>query len=405
MARKPGKGRDFADVAQEDGGEAVRAAIGGAGPKVKLPFGFKVKADGIYFDDGGEAGPMRICGPLDVLAETRDDRGSNWGLLLAWRDNDGRDHRWAMPRSMLAGDGVEIRAALLDQGLTIAAGRKARERLSDFLAGVRADATAWAVDRLGWQDGCFALPDRTIGETGGKRVIFQNSNAHDHAYHEAGSYGTAGPAFVAGVIGKGIDATSRFVAKGIDAFASEHLPENAGGQAWRAARRFGMVAAAGELAREFGVLPWPEGEASRAAAVLFRQWLSGRGGAGASEDAAAIAQVRAFLELHGSSRFEMIKEAIDGQEVLGDGHRAVINRAGFFRMDHAVEQRVFYVMPEAWKEICAGIDPKRTARLLGDRGMLRRDSAGGNTCPVNIPTIGKMRLYVVMPSIFTEQAE
>ena len=578
------------------------------GPKVILPFGFRATVDGIVFDDGGEAGPVRVCGPLDVLAETRDDRGSNWGLLLAWRDNDERAHRWAMPRSMLAGDGVEIRAALLDQGLTIAAGRKARERLSDFLASVRVDATAWAVDRLGWQDGCFALPDRTIGETPGKRVIFQNANAHDHAYHEAGtledwqagiachgignsrlalaisaafvgpllgllgeeggglhfrgpssigkstaliaaasvwgqphryvrqwratanglegvavqhsetllcldelgqldpreaggvayllangsgkaragrsgtarapatwrafflssgeiglaelaardgrgaarpgagqeirildidadagkglglfdtigsaasaellartikdaacaSYGIAGPAFVAGLISKGLDASRTFVAKGIDAFAAEHLPANAGGQAWRAARRFAMVAMAGELARELGIVPWPEGEASRAMAALLRQWLAGRGGAGASEDGAAIAQVRAFLELHGSSRFEMIRETTEGQEVLGDGHRAVISRAGFFRMDHAVKQRVFYVMPEAWKEICAGIDPKRTARLLADRGMLRRDSAGGNSCPVNVPTIGKMRVYVVLPSIFSDQMD
>ena len=49
------------------------------GPKVNLPFGFRATVDGIVFDDGGEAGPVRVCGPLDVLAETRDDRGSNWG--------------------------------------------------------------------------------------------------------------------------------------------------------------------------------------------------------------------------------------------------------------------------------------------------------------------------------------
>lgn len=607
MPKKPGKGRDFADVAQEAGGEAVRAAIDGAGPKVKLPFGFRFKADGLYFDDGGEAGPVRVCGPLDVLAETRDDRGSNWGLLLAWRDNDGREHRWAMPRSMLAGDGVEIRAALLDQGLTISSGRKARERLNDFLGSVRVDATAWAVDRLGWQDGCFALPDCTIGETPGKRVIFQNANAHDHAYHEAGSladwqmgvachgagnarlavalsaafvgpmlgllgeeggglhfrgpssigkstaliaaasvwgqphryvrqwratanglegvavqhsepllcldelgqldpreaggvayllsngsgkaragrsgvarapatwrafflssgeigladlaardgrgtvrpgagqavrildidadagkglglfdaigtaasaeqlarsikdasgvsYGSAGPAFVAGIIAKGIEASRTDAAKGIDAFVAQHLPDNAGGQAWRAGRRFALVAVAGELARDLGVLPWPEGEASRAVAGIMRQWLDGRGGAGASEDATAIAQVRAFLEMHGSSRFEVIRDTGAGGEVLGDG-RAVVNRAGFYRVDQDTGQRIFYVMREAWKEVCAGIDPKRTARLLGARAMLHRDSEGGSTLPVRVPGIGRLRVYCIQPSIFTDQEE
>jgi putative DNA primase/helicase len=576
------------------------------GPKVRLPFGFKATVEGIVFEGDGEGEAVRICGPLDVLAETRDDRGSNWGLLLAWRDNDSREHRWAMPRSMLAGDGVEIRAAFLDQGLTIASGRKARERLNDFLCNVRVDATAWAVDRLGWQDGCFALPDRTIGETAGKRVIFQNANAHDHAYHAAGAladwqvgvaalcignsrlgaaisaafvgpllgllgeeggglhfrgpssigkstariaaasvwgqperyvrqwratanglegvavqhsetllcldelgqldpreaggvayllangsgkaragrsgaarapatwrtfflssgeiglaelaardgrgaarpgagqevriidieadagkglglfdtigkasgaellarkikeaagnaFGIAGPTFVAAIIAKGIEPTRNEIRKGIDAFASLHLPENATGQAWRAASRFGLIATAGEMASKLGVLPWPEGEASRAVAVLLHQWLAGRGGAGASEDVAAVSQVRAFLELHGSSRFEVIRQVDEGKEVLGDG-RAVVNRAGFYRVNPDGGQRVFYIMREAWKEVCAGIDPKRAARRLGDRGMLKRDSAGGSTYPVTLPTIGKARVYLILPTIFTDEA-
>jgi putative DNA primase/helicase len=572
-----------------------------------MPFGFSATADGIVYDDGGEAGPVRICGPIEVLAETRDDRGSNWGLLLAWRDNDGREHRWAMPRSMLAGDGVDVRAALLDRGLTIASGRKARERLNDFLGGVRISAQAWAVDRLGWQDGCFALPDRTLGETPGKRVIFQNATAHDHAYHEAGeladwqatvaacaignsrlavaisaafvgpllgllgeeggglhfrgpssigkstaliaaasvwgqphryvrqwratanglegiavqhsetllcldelgqldpreaggvayllangsgkaragrsgvaraaatwrafflssgeigladlavrdgrgtarpgagqevrildieadagkglglfdaigatasaellartikeaagvSYGTAGPAFVAAVIAAGVDDCRRFVAKGIDAFTAEQLPANAGGQAWRAARRFALVAMAGELACKLGVLPWPEGEAGKAVAGLLQHWLGARGGAGASEDGAAVAQVRAFLERHGSSRFEVIRDTLEGGEVLGDG-RAVINRIGFYRVDDETGLRVFYVMSEGWKEICAGLDWRRTAALLGDRGILKRDANGGNTRPVHLPTIGKARVYVIQPAIFTTAGE
>ena len=61
MTKKQG-GRDFADVADDLGGDAIRAAIDGAGPKVKLPWGFKVKPDGLYFEDDGDGGPMKLCG-------------------------------------------------------------------------------------------------------------------------------------------------------------------------------------------------------------------------------------------------------------------------------------------------------------------------------------------------------
>jgi hypothetical protein len=66
-----------------------------------------------------------------------------------------------------------------------------------------------------------------------------------------------------------------------------HLPKGADGQVSRVARRFGLVAAAGELATGLGVLPWPEGEAERAAARCFGDWLRARGGAGPASCARA----------------------------------------------------------------------------------------------------------------------
>ena len=83
-----------------------------------------------------------------------------------------------------------------------------------------------------------------------------------------------------------------------------NLPAGADGQVSRVARRFGLIAAAGELAAGLGILPWPEGEAERAAARCFGDWLQARGGTGSAELRDGIAQVRAFLEAHGSSRFE-----------------------------------------------------------------------------------------------------
>ena len=74
-------------------------------------------------------------------------------------------------------------------------------------------------------------------------------------------------------------------------------------QVKRAAARFGLVAAAGELAAVMGILPWPGNESIKAAEACFKDWLEQRGGSGAAELEAGIAQVRLFFEQHGESRF------------------------------------------------------------------------------------------------------
>jgi hypothetical protein len=47
-----------------------------------------------------------------------------------------RKHRWAMPMRLLSGDGAEIRAKLLDEGLLLSPGRKAKEKFLEFLTTV-----------------------------------------------------------------------------------------------------------------------------------------------------------------------------------------------------------------------------------------------------------------------------
>ena len=66
-------------------------------------------------------------------------------------------------------------------------------------------------------------------------------------------------------------------------FISDHLPAGSDGQVRSVCGRFGVVAAAGELATEWNILPWETGEATQAAAICFRAWLDERGGIGAGE--------------------------------------------------------------------------------------------------------------------------
>ena len=93
--------------------------------------GFRMTAKGLMWSDpsDNEKPEIVISGSFEVVAECRDDAGSSWGRLLRWKDSDGRAHEWAMPISLLAGDGLDVRRALLDGGLYVSASGKARSLL------------------------------------------------------------------------------------------------------------------------------------------------------------------------------------------------------------------------------------------------------------------------------------
>lgn len=89
-----------------------------------------------------------------------------------------------------------------------------------------------------------------------------------------------------------LDKVPGLVKRAQQQFMEQHLPTDAGGQAHRAALRFALVGAAGEIAIAWGVTGWPQGIALQAAADCFKAWLAQRGGAGNQEAAAMLAQVR-----------------------------------------------------------------------------------------------------------------
>ena len=69
---------------------------------------------------------------LHVTAKSRDATGNGWGYLLEFTDGDGVAKRWAMPSSMLSGDGTQYRAVLLSMGLRIGTGTAAKNHLSSY---------------------------------------------------------------------------------------------------------------------------------------------------------------------------------------------------------------------------------------------------------------------------------
>lgn len=144
-----------------------------------------ILAPGLYFHgirDDTETDTL-ICSPLEVLAITCDERGENFGRLLRLQPKGASHWReWAAPMEMLAGDGAELRAVLLNLGATIP--HKQRQALMDYLMNSSPDRQAMAATRTGWHGpGLFVMPRQVIG---GGDVVFQSTAAGGHEYATAG---------------------------------------------------------------------------------------------------------------------------------------------------------------------------------------------------------------------------
>jgi uncharacterized protein (DUF927 family) len=212
-------------------------------------------------------------------------------------------------------------------------------------------------------------------------------------------FGHAGPAFIALLAHRDTrQAIVEAIRHGVKDFVETHVPAGADGQVQRVANRFGLVAAVGEIATRYGILPWQAGDAINAAAVCFNSFVTARGGVGNLEADQAIARVRHFLEVHGESRFT----AISGQVSTIDDARATINRAGF-RKATSDGRTEFFVLPEAWvSEICDGTNPTQVTKAVRDANLLNTGPDGKSTVQIRLPSMGKKRVYHLKPDILGE---
>lgn len=549
---------------------------------------FEVSSKGVFFfgtdKDGNEQKPRWICAPLYVIAKTRDERSSEWGRLLEWKDDDDQLHQWAMPLDHLEGDGAEVRRELANRGLHISPNQTERALLSAYIKVANVKTRALCVQRLGWHGNVFITPAGAIGKSD-EIMVFQNAQSVEPAFSTSGSIadwrnsvaasaqgnsrlmfaistafagalaeianedsggfhlrgmsssgkstaltmaasvwgkpvkyiclwrstlngmeglaalhndgllildeigqvdptvagdtayllangqgktrasrnGVAKPAQKWRVIflssgeeplsaimaraGKkstagqeirladieadagremGIfetlhgrsspaefakeikDRTSQYfgvagqawleqltanreqlhrdVNDQINLFIRQVVPNGSAGQVVRVARRFALVAVAGELATEYGLTGWNTGDATAAAKTCFTSWLENFGGNGNREERAILAQVRSFFETHGASRFEDIRTT-DEQRVP--------HRAGFFRTT-SENIREFIVLPEVFRnEICQDKDEKLVKKVLIKAGILSPAENGQPSQNIRLPTFGSVKAYVL----------
>ena len=166
---------DFNDLHTARSLEAVRmevekALAGSPLDDEKLPLGFSIQKEGeqrpgIWFADPDDEDAKKIWvgSPLEVLAATRTDIGTGWGLLLSWKDGDGVRHTWAMSKALLVGrDSSSVICRLADEGYSVPSSAKAKGLLCRFLNEYKTKRRARCVDRTGWHHGCYVFPDTTI---------------------------------------------------------------------------------------------------------------------------------------------------------------------------------------------------------------------------------------------------
>ncbi|MNE29776.1 hypothetical protein D3C80_1232670 [compost metagenome] len=186
----------------------------------------------------------------------------------------------------------------------------------------------------------------------------------------------------------------------VERFTAEALPASASGQALRAATRFGLAAAAGELATALGVTGWPDGLALESARVCLKAWLAERGGAGNMEGDAILARLRQVIERFGESRFTRWETAAAKLDEHGP---RTIDRLGFRKsMEHGIGDAshtttTYYVLPEAWRsEIFRGMNLNAVNKELLRRRVLEPGKDGKASSAVRLPGLGLQRCYVVL---------
>jgi putative DNA primase/helicase len=204
--------------------------------------------------------------------------------------------------------------------------------------------------------------------------LFEDSKGHSPANFSKliksaalDCYGTAGPVFAAVLADdpETVLTTTRDRVAEIQKKLLDGAGES-GGQAFRVAHRFALIAAAGELATVALGLPWAENEAERAAAICFDAWRSTLGGEGPGELVAAMDALRAAVEKHGESRFRILHDMTQEAALSGQGVRDLIG----YRFKRG-DELYWGFTPTGWKEALAGVaDSKGIAAMLADRGAL-----------------------------------
>lgn len=302
----------------------------------------------LILDEVGQvsANVLSECGYLiaNGMGKTRSGKDSNLR----------KSHTWRL--LFLSSGEIGFAEKLSEKGLKARAGQEVR------FVGIPTDA--------GMLSELHGLPDAGALSNRLKELAVQH-------------YGHAGRAFLQWLADNRDDVV-KSVGEILTVGVARLCPPDATEQVRRVARRFCLVAYAGKVACDAGVLP-EDMDVWAATVSCFNDWLAVRGGAGAGEDAAILSAVRLFIEQHGASRFQD----------MDNPAATCINRVGFRR---ATGSGIEYaILPESFKsEVVKGFSERRAARVLTNAGWLRLERPGRLKTRRTLPGMGRQDCYIVM---------
>ncbi len=180
-------------------------------------------------------------------------------------------------------------------------------------------------------------------------------NELSHAYH-----GVAGIAWLEHITTDKA-ATTATAKQLVDDFMSQYT--DLAPQAHRVAKRFAIVATAGEMATQADITGWQVGQATTAVMTCLDNWLDNYGRDGEHEQRQIIKHIQSFIEQHGSSRFQACFQTTSTRPNFEE---RTPNRVGYRNEDTGD----YYFSKETFNSVCAPFSKRKVLQVLDEAGLL-----------------------------------
>ena len=209
------------------------------------------------------------------------------------------------------------------------------------------------------------------------------------------SYGHAGPMFIKNLI-------ENYSELGLSIRLADILKEfgnNLSAQDTRVARCFAVTALAGELAIEWGILPWEKNSATIAAIEIFNYWKTTQPESTKSKETAQLAAAaKGFIETRDAdfSDADWTPDYDPDSGRIINAEPVIRERAGYWKEIN--DKRVYCFNVEGLKRASGGFGARRAAEILDGIGALVDKDAGKRTKKIWIPQLKRsLSFYVVDP--------
>jgi len=285
---------------------------------------------------------------------------------------------------------VETGAARVTKKWRIIALSSGEKKFSDHLAEAKLTPKAGQLVRLNDIPvrGTHGIFDNLHGHETGK--AFSNSLRRSAAQF----HGTAGPDFLRSFIKKiknGFD-----INKYVDDISNKINDDTLSAQEGRTLETFAVIAAAGELASQFGITSWKDGDAIAALRFCFSQWRNSRGGTGDTEQNMIVRRINDYIANYGDIRFSNKDNNPTNESARVYGLRSGYwrNKSGDDKRSDSFNDREWLFSSAGLQEATTGYDIKMVIDTLREARMLVPYKNGRNQHQIKIQGVNA-KYYVI----------